>query len=338
MRPLSRQVRCDIKALLDKKLSVREIAVKLGVGKTSVSKIRKELNKNQNLSKGGRKHKLTDAEQKFAVKLIERGSVTNATEATKIVNRASNKQVSRHTVIRVLKRSGFMAVTKKKKPKLLKRHKIARLNFCEKYKNYTVADWKAVFFSDETKINRIGSDGHQYAWKKKGSPLKDHQVIGTVKFGGGNLMVWGCFCYDGLGKIIKIDGKMTAAMYCEILKQGYLRSVRMHGKSLKDVVFQHDNDPKHTAKITKQYIKTRRIRVLDWPSMSPDLNPIENLWSILKRQLNQYDSEPNGMSELWDRVEHEWSKISQETCKKLIESMPRRIYAVIKAKGSYTKY
>ena len=73
-------------------------------------------------------------------------------------------------------------------------------------------------------------------------------------------------------------------------------------------------------------------------STAPDLNPIEHLWWYLKRRLAEYENPPKGMEELWERVQVEWEKIPASECQKLIESMPRRVKAVIKAKGGYTKY
>jgi len=78
--------------------------------------------------------------------------------------------------------------------------------------------------------------------------------------------------------------------------------------------------------------------VLDWPEQLPDLNPIENVWDILKRKLAAYETMPTGVHELWERVQDEWNKITKDDCMRLIESMPERVKAVLKAKGSYTKY
>ena len=75
-----------------------------------------------------------------------------------------------------------------------------------------------------------------------------------------------------------------------------------------------------------------------WPAQSPDLNPIEHLWGYLKRRLAEHENPPSGIYELWKRIQMDWEEISVAECQKLIESMPRRIEAVLKAKGGYTKY
>jgi hypothetical protein len=76
----------------------------------------------------------------------------------------------------------------------------------------------------------------------------------------------------------------------------------------------------------------------DSNTQSPDLNPIEQLWTHIKRRLADYEIPPSGIIELWERVEAEWNKIEPKVCQDLIESMPRRVQAVIEAKGGYTKY
>ena len=75
-----------------------------------------------------------------------------------------------------------------------------------------------------------------------------------------------------------------------------------------------------------------------WPAQSPDLNPIEHLWGFLKRKLSEHKHPPSGIHELLERIQMKWEEIAVEECQKLIESMPRRVQAVLKAKGGYTKY
>jgi hypothetical protein len=88
----------------------------------------------------------------------------------------------------------------------------------------------------------------------------------------------------------------------------------------------------------QEWLRQQKFDVLEWPSQSPDLNPIEHLWAIIKRRLNEYDRAPTGMIELWERIQEQWNKITPDECLRLIDSMPRRVQAVLKAKGGWTDY
>jgi len=79
-------------------------------------------------------------------------------------------------------------------------------------------DWKCVIWSDETKINHIGSDRRKWAWKKAEKGLSDRLVEGIVKFEGGSVMMWGCMTWNGVGMACKMDGKMDANLYVQIWK------------------------------------------------------------------------------------------------------------------------
>ena len=92
----------------------------------------------------------------------------------------------------------------------------------------------------------------------------------TVKHGGGNVMVWGCMSAAGVGELYFFRGNMNSNMYCEILQQSTISSLKKLGCR---AVFQPDNDPKHTSKTTTALLKRLKVKVMDWPSMSPDLNP-----------------------------------------------------------------
>ncbi len=239
----------------------------------------------------------------------------------------------------VLKKDNFRSITKQKRPLLKKVHRVQRLKFARYHQNWTVEDWKRVLWSDETKINRIGSDGKMYTWKRKEEPLSDRTTTPTVKHGGGNnLMVWGCMGRNGVGKLVEVQGIMDAVQYCEILEDGLVESFEKLEMNEKERIFQQDNDPKHIPKRATVWFEDNNIQVLVLPPQSPDLNFIEHLWVHIKKRLQKYPIPPKGVHELWERVEKEWNNISPEVCQNLIGSMERRIEAVIKAKGGHTKY
>ena len=220
------------------------------------------------------------------------------------------------------------------KPLLTKRHRKERKDFALAHLHWTVEDWKTVIWSDKTKINMLGSYGRRWAWKKAGEGLSVRLVNATVEFGGGSLMMWGCMLWEGVGYACKIDGWMDWELYSQILED----ELAYYSKDSSDIVFQQGNDPKHKSKKATTWFKDHNFKVLPWPAQSPDLNPIEHLWDHLKRKLGEYDKAPGGILELWERVQAEWDKIEPNVCQNLIESMPRRVAAVVKAKGGHTKY
>ena len=262
----------------------------------------------------------------------------NAVQVTKALKDVTNQSISAQTVRCNLREFGLQPVVKRKRPLLKARHRRERLNWAERCKEFTLEDWKRVLWTDETKINCLGSDGRKWVWKEVGEPLSDRLVESTVKFGGGNVMMWGCMFWEGVGYATRIEGKMDAELYCAILDDELQNSLAYYDKSPSDITFQQDNDPKHKSKWAEKWFKDHGYTVMKWPAQSPDLNPIEHLWWHLKRRLDEYEIPPTSQHELWERCEAEWEKIPKEVCQNLIESMPRRVAAVLKAKGGHTKY
>ena len=130
-----------------------------------------------------------------------------------------------------------------------------------------------------------------------------------------------------------IERNMNSNMYFEILQQSMIHSLQKLGRR---AVFQHDNDPKHTSKTTILLLKRLRAKVMDWPSISPDLNPIEHLWGILKRKVEV--CKVSNICQLRDAVMEEWKSIPVATCEALVNSMLRRVEAVLGNDGGHTRY
>ncbi|KAK3524035.1 hypothetical protein QTP70_017546 [Hemibagrus guttatus] len=138
-----------------------------------------------------------------------------------------------------------------------------------------------------------------------------------VKYGGGSVMVWGCFAASGHGRLAVINGTMNSAVYQNILKENVRPSV-CDLKLKRTWVLQQDNDPKHTSKSTSEWLKKNKMKTLEWPSQSPDLNPIEMLWHDLKKVVHA--QKPSNVAELQQFCKDEWAKIPPQRCNRLIAS------------------
>ena len=128
--------------------------------------------------------------------------------------------------------------------------------------------------------------------------------------------------------IHRFEGRLNQHGYQKTLEEHLHSTINKYFLDASEVIFQQDNVPIHNSNSMKQWFSKQQFSVLSWPPQSPDLNPIENLYAILKRKLNQYDTPPNGILELWSRIEESFSFITIDDCKRLVETMPRQIVAV----------
>ena len=339
MKPLAPSTRQNIISSLHNGKSIRQISKEQHVSHGVVGILCQNLSDLEKSAKGGRPATLTPQSKRNARRLIKTGQCQSAPQVAKELSKVEDKNVNPWTVRRALKIEGMKAIKIKKKPLLRAKHRNARLKWAQKHLEWTLEDWKKVIWSDETKINRIGNDGPGMKWiDTTETGLEKHNVTGTVKFGGGNIMVWGCMTYYGVGHCQLVEGKMNAMQYVEILENSLEKSLGLYDLERQDIIFQQDNDPKHTSKTASEWFRSSKIETITWPAQSPDLNPIEHLWGHLKRALEKYETDAKSREELTTRTMDVWKAISPETCRNLIESMPRRCAAVVKARGGATKY
>ncbi|CAD5215962.1 unnamed protein product [Bursaphelenchus okinawaensis] len=150
----------------------------------------------------------------------------------------------------------------------------------------------------------------------------------------GSIMMWGCFSSSQVGPLILIDGLMDSKTYTDLIEKHMLPFAK--ARMPRGWFFQQDNDPKHTSKHTKSMFSRQKVRVLDWLSQSPDLNPIEHLCEHLKRQMIGYNLK--NKADYFAELQRQWSSIDKTVLEKLVRSMKKRCQEVIRNRGYPTKY
>lgn len=315
-------------------LSLGKIAQKFSISKPGVQKLCNKFETSHqisNLPGRGRKRATTSREDALIVRQTKVKSCISSIE----IKDQLNLNVSTKTIRNRLHEAGLNSRVSIKKPMITLKNKKKRLEFAKKYTDKPLSFWKTVVWSDESKFELVGKKKRRRVWRKVGEALLDRHTTKTVKFGGGSIMVWGCFSWYGVGNLHRIDGIMDARQYIRILSTNLPQSVEKMGIS-EQYIFQQDNDPKHTAGITKKYFERKAINVLEWPPQSADLNPTENLWTALDSKVP-----PSGRTNqqiFFENLLAAWNELKPDLLKNLVESMNRRLSAVIKARGGNTKY
>ncbi len=242
--------------------------------------------------------------------------------------------VNDSTIRKRLGKNSIHGRVSRQKPLLNKKNTKARLTFTKKSLDYPQDFWANILWTDETKVELFGRCVSRYIWHKTNTAFHKKNIIPTVKHGGGSVMVWGCFAASGPGWLAIIDGTMNSALYQKILKEKFRPSL-CDLKLKRTWVVQQDNDPKHTSKSTSEWLKKNKIKVLEWPSQSPDLNLIEMLWHDLKQTIHA--RKPSNVAELKQFCKEEWAKIPPQRCERLIASYHKRLIAVVAAQGMHNQ-
>lgn len=300
----------------------------------------KETGSVQDRPRSGAPRKTSKREDRHLFNHLRHNPDTSSRDMAKNIAPTFTKNpISKDTVRRRLKEWGLKSYVARKKP-LLKPEQLAkRLEWAQEHIDWTVEDWKRVAFSDETPLCLFQSYGRKFVWCFPGEQYDDDKVNKTVKHGGGKINVWGIFSWWGAGPLYKIEGIMDGEKYRQILihhMAPYCKN--LEGETGFDIIFQQDNDPKHTCNKVKRYLSNKQMRVLKWVSQSPDINPIENAWRQMKLRIAKKQRKAKNLAEVFEIAVEEWNAISLKSFQTLIESMPRRCQAVIEAKGGHTKY
>lgn len=329
------KIELSIRQLIVEKLesgkSLMQVSNELNVPKSTAHSIWKKYCATGsviNKIRSGRPSKTTEKERRIICRESKKNPFSSA---IMIRNQISlSKNVSVWTIRRILQKDKLHGRVAARKPLLNKKQIINRLKWCKEYNSWQKNEWKKVIFSDESKIE-IMSNRRKIVWRPNGSRYKKNYTCKTVRYCKYSLLVWGAIKADGTKVLIKCPNRLDSLGYQGVLDEG-LQSIYCTNS-----IFMQDGAPCHRSASTINYLDSKGVCMLsDWPSQSPDLNIIENLWSILKDRISR--RLPRTADELWTITFEEWMNIDSDLIIRLYESIPKRLQLVIKAKGHGIKY
>jgi hypothetical protein len=220
-----------------------------------------------------------------------------------------------------------------RRPVLSEKQKEDRMTFAQTHL-VGKTDFDKVIFSDEKKFRFDAPDGwHKYWFGPGEPPVLDcfSRDYGHYK----GVMVWMAISSAGIVHVERVEGKLDSERYAAMVTGDACAAI--HAAHGTEFVLQQDNAPPHRAASTLAVFEEAGIRTLPWPALSPDLNPVENVWSLLARRVysdgRHYDSE----QALWNAVETEAKLIPGETVRDLVHGVPRRLTALLERHGEYAQ-
>ncbi|GBN91941.1 Transposable element Tc3 transposase [Araneus ventricosus] len=180
--------------------------------------------------------------------------------------------------------------------------------------------WMAVLFSDEKKWNLDGPDGNIKYWHDL---RKEPRSFFSRQSGGRSVMVWAAFSFNDQVVLAFLDGQQNSPNYIETLENHLMAFAENIGG--RNWEYQHDNTPTHTYSAMKNYLNSKNVTVLEWPPMSPDLNPIENVWSIMSRKVYENGRQFYSVNALKTSIESAWYSLEPEIMQTFIMSMEKQV-------------
>ena len=321
-----------------------KIVQMLGNGETS-NVIAKELGRDHRTikrfiqnSQGGRKKRAEKPFRKLSgrdVNRIKREIVRRPLATSKdIFSGIGLGDIPRSTRCRVLRQVAKVKKSKKRPP-LTQQHREKRVEWAKKYMKL---DFSKVIFTDECRATLDGPDGWASGWIRDGhsAPTRKRR-----QQGGGGVMFWAAIIKDELVGPFRVENgvKINSETYCDFLKKNFLPWwKKVPAKVKKTLVFMQDNTSSHGSRYSREWLASRGFvddRLMVWPAVSPDLNPIENFWSIIKNDLYKEGKQYCSLDELWKEIIDAAKRVDKDTINKLTSSVDKRLCSIIEKKGGY---
>ena len=321
-----------ISLLRDQGKSDLEISTFLGVPRSTVYRWKRSNFSLCRKAGSGRPRRTSSQSDELIVSLARSDPTLSSSE----IRQASETTISDRTVRRRLREADYRSRKRPSAVELTERHKSARLQWAMSRCHWR-SQWDRVVWTDEASVHLRRRDGRLRIWTKRGNRIPDHLVL-PITQGGGRLLIWGGIWMNGRSELHIQRENMNSDRYVKVLERHIYPLSFQLGDPSTDWWLMDDNATCHRSSLTNSYKSQAGIRTLSWPARSPDLNPIENMWSLLKRRVRRLLLPGDDLVRLQELLRQEWGSISQSTVNRLIESMPSRVHDVIQLSGNCTRY
>lgn len=327
-------------ALIGAGRSYQRVATVLRVSKSVIHravKRHRETGTYKRRSGQGRKCATNAQDNRFMTMTALRNRTFTFKNVRDELQRSRGVRVCTRTVSRRLADNGIRSYRALRAPLLTPAHKEQRRQYAENHRNWTEEDWGKVLFTDECRFCLKPDDRRVKVLRRRKERNAQCNVVGTVQYGGGSIMVWGGVTLGGRTVLHIVEGgALTSQRYvAEILEPIVLPFIPFIGNGFK---LMHDNARPHTANRVREFLQDRNVDVLPHPARSPDMNPIEHVWDYLKRMIRDREVRPATLRDLRTSVGEEWDRMPQDYVNNLIRGMPRRVMALARAQGGNTHY
>ncbi|GFX16785.1 transposable element Tcb2 transposase [Trichonephila clavipes] len=233
---------------------------------------------------------------------------------------ASGKQISRKTVARRLRGGGLYARRPVVCVPLTRQHRTARLQWCREHHNWTEQDWACVLFSDESRLSLSSDCRRQLIWRESGTAYRPENIQEKDRYPTCSVMVWAGIMINGRTRLhVVANGTMTGQRYIDEVLLPHVRLFRGAGGD--KFVFMDDNATCHRTLAVQDCLDSEGIQRLVWPARSPDLNPIENVWDALGRQVSGRNYPTTNKNTLNHALTEEWDKLPQQLLDNVVQNL-----------------
>lgn len=320
-------------------LNLRRIAEHFDVNVSVISRLltrHRESGTVDERERSGRPRKTTPREDRAIVRSAHRRPLSTA--RTLRDEWVLPIRVSVRTASRRLNAARLRARRPIKRPFLTRRHRDARYQWSAVHRTWNIRSWRRIHWSDESRFLLRHTDGRARVWRHRKTAYSEQNIVGTTAFGGGGVTVWGCFSYDCKLDLYVLNGNMTGLKYRDDVIQNIVVPHFDNHRLATRPVFMDDNARPHRARVVTDLLRQEAIDTLQWPAMSPDMNPIEHLWDVIGRKIQARNPPCQNLNQLRAALVEEWQRIPIGTLRRLVQGMRRRVAELYRKRGGYTTY